>query len=256
MCCWGIVAGFLALPWLSADFRIKMPRAFAAVPCALVSVGGALALALAGWMMPRVATWGAATASPIRERDTFMDAIAGISPALWGHFLALLGIFGVVMLVAGAVAAALSWRRRFFPALLVLSAAMAVPLCLATAGFAMMSPYFSLANEARAINAGIATQPGAIVACEALPNTASSLYYYLNAPVHWVNAPFDQDYAQRVLGEGHDYYWDDATLVAQWHASHSVYLIIEQTRLDHWRSLLPGVRIVDESGTRMVLCNR
>ena len=80
----------------------------------------------------------------------------------------------------------------------------------------MMSPYFSLAAEAQAIDREIAAEPDAVVACEALPNTASSLYYYLNARVHWVNAPFNQDYAQRVMGEGRDYYWDEAGLVAQW----------------------------------------
>ena len=66
-----------------------------------------------------------------------------------------------------------------------------------------------------------------VVACEALPNTASSLYYYLNARVHWVNAPFKQDYAQRVLGEGRDYYWDDATLLHEWRSDHPVYLIVD-----------------------------
>jgi hypothetical protein len=54
----------------------------------------------------------------------------------------------------------------FLPALLVFAGAMAVPVCLATAGFTMMSPYFSLAGEARAINREIASKPDAIVACE------------------------------------------------------------------------------------------
>ncbi len=141
-----------------------------------------------------------------------MDAISGISPALWGKFIALLAIFGAAMLIAGSVAMALTWRRRAFPALLVLAGAMGVPICLATAGFTMMSPYFSLAGEARAINREIASEPDALVACEAAPHTASSLYYYLNARVHWVNTPFDQDYAQRVLRLGRDSYWDDAEL--------------------------------------------
>jgi hypothetical protein len=186
-----------------------------------------------------------------------MDAISGISPALWGHFVALLGIFGAAMLVAGAAATALTWQRRNFPALVVVSGAMVVPICLATAGFTMMSAYFSLAKEARAINREITAEPGAIVACEALPHTASSLYYYLNARVHWVNAPFAQDYAQRVLGEGRDYFLDDAALKAAWLSPHPVYLIIEQNRLAHWQSFLPpGARVVNKSGTRLVLCNR
>jgi hypothetical protein len=186
-----------------------------------------------------------------------MDAIEGISPGLWGSFIVLLVIFGVAMFVAGTVALVLCRRGRNHPALLVLCGAMAVPIGLATAGFAMMGPYFSLAGEARAINAELAATPDAIVACEALPHTASSLYYYLNARVHWVNAPFNQQYSQRVLGLGRDYFWDDAGLLAQWRSGRRVYFIIEQSRLPYWQALLPpGARVVNQGGTRLVLCNQ
>jgi 4-amino-4-deoxy-L-arabinose transferase-like glycosyltransferase len=258
MSCWGVVAAVLALPWVvqkNSDWR--MPRAYLVVPCLLVTLAGVAALGLVAWVEPRLGSLGATTAAPIQERDTFMDAIAGISPGLWGKFIVLLGIFGAAMLIAGAVASALSWKRRPFPALLVLSGAMGVPLCLAAVGFTMMSPYFSLAEGARAINREIASEPDAIVACEALPHTASSLLYYLNARVHWVNAPFDQDYAQTVLGMGRDYYWDEAELQKMWSSSHPVYLVIDETRLPYWRAELgPGARIVNASGTRDVLCNR
>ena len=161
------------------------------------------------------------------------------------------------MLVAGAIATILSWQRRGFHALIVLAGAMAVPICLATIGFSMMSPYFSLAGEARAINRELVTEPDAIVACEALPNTASSLYYYLNARVHWVNAPFGQDYSQRVLGLGRDDYLDDADVQKFWHSSRRIYLILDEDREAHWQSLLPpGARLVDKGGTRLVLCNQ
>jgi 4-amino-4-deoxy-L-arabinose transferase-like glycosyltransferase len=258
MSCWGMVAAFLALPWVMADgSRLRPPKWFLVVPSALVLLGGALALGLAAWVAPRLTSLGEGTASPIRDRDTFMDAIAGISPGLWGHFLALLAIFGAVMLVAGAVATALTWRRGAFPALVVLAGAMAVPIGLATAGFQMMGPYFSLAAEARAINSEMVQAPGAVVACEALPHTASSLFYYLNARIHWVNAPFDEQYAQRVLGLGRDYYWTDVGLESAWRSGQRVYFIIEQDRLSYWQGALPpGARVVNQSGTRLVLCNQ
>jgi hypothetical protein len=258
MSCWGVAAAALALPWMVAEFSaIRVPRPFLTVPCFLVAIGGALALGFVAWIAPQLGTLGDATAAPIQARDTFMDAIAGISPALWGKFVALLGIFGAAMLVAGAAATALTWQRRSFPALLILSGAMAVPVCLATAGFTMMSPYFSLADQARAINREIVREPNAVIACEALPHTASSLSYYLNARIHWVNAPFDQDYAQRGLGLGRDFYWDDAELQKQWASPEPVYFVIEESRLDYWQHLLPpGARVVSKGGTRLVLCNR
>jgi 4-amino-4-deoxy-L-arabinose transferase-like glycosyltransferase len=258
MCCWGVVAGVLALPWMMEETSgLRLPRPYLVVPCLLWTGAGLLALGFAAWITPRLGGLGAVTAAPLRARDTFMDAIAGISPALWGQFITLLWIFSVAMVMAGTVATALSWRRRPFAALLVLAGAMSVPVCLATAGFTLMSPYFSLAEEARSINREMATQPDAIVACEALPHTASSLFYYLNARVHWVNAPFDQDYAQRVLALGRDDYWDEAGLEKVWRSPKRVYLILEESRLDYWKKLLPpGARLVNKSGTRLVLCNR
>jgi len=234
-----------------------LPRLYLMAPCALLTMGGGVSLAFVGWIRPRLGTLGEITAAPIRDRDTFMDAISGISPALWAQFVTLLGIFGSAMLIAGAVAIALSWQRRGLTALVVLAGAMVVPICLATYGFRMMSPYFSLAEEARAINAEIVAKPDAVVACEARPNTASSLYYYLNARVHWVNAPFEQDYSQRVLGLGREFYLDDARVREAWRSTRPVYLILDQDRLDYWQRVLsPGARVVNRGGTRVVLCNQ
>jgi 4-amino-4-deoxy-L-arabinose transferase-like glycosyltransferase len=257
MSSWGAVAAFFALPWISGGLPgVRLPRWYLFVPCLLVAFAGAGSLGLAAWVEPHLAAWGEATAAPIGTRDTFMDAITGISPALWGKFVTLLAIFGGAMLAAGVAASVLTWRRYFFSALLVLAGAMTVPVCLAAVGFTMMSPYFSLAENARAINRELATRAGAIVACEALPNTASSLLYYLDARVHWVNAPFDNQYAQRVLGLGRADYWDDDGLLRAWRSAAPVYLIIEESRLPRWQALLPaGARLVNKSGTRLVLCN-
>ena len=257
MSCWGAVAIFLALPWTERSGAFpRLPRWYAVMPCLLIAAVGVLCVGFTFWIRPQLAGLGAATAAPIQTRDTFLDAVSGISPGLWARFLNLLLIFGAAALLSGAIAAMLSWRRRFFAALLVLAGAMAVPVVLAAIGFTMMSPYFSLAENARAINREIASQPDALVACEALPNTASSLLYYLNARVHWVNAPFDNQYAQQVLGLGQAYYWNDASLVKAWDSAAPVYLIIEQDRLAHWEALLPGWHLVQQSGTRVVLTNR
>jgi 4-amino-4-deoxy-L-arabinose transferase-like glycosyltransferase len=258
MSCWGVAAAFFALPWMTGAYAfLRLPRAYLVVPPVLLALAGAAALGFAVWIWPQLGALGEATASPIRDRDTFLDAIAGISPGLWGRFITLLTVFGAALLVAGAAAALLAWRRRSFAALATLSGAMAVPVILAAVGFTLMAPYFSLAGSAKAINRELVTRPDALIACEALPNTASSLLYYLDARVRWVNAPYDNQYAQRVLGQGRDYYWNDADLLTAWSSPHPVYFIIEKDRLDHWQGLLPpGARLVSQSGTRLVLCNR
>ena len=259
MTCWGAVAAFLALPWLG-DGQENFPRVsrwLLVIPCLLIAAAGVFSLGLVAWSHIHLAAMGDATAAPIQGRDTFMDAITGISPALWCQMLVLLEIFGVVALLSGGMAALLAWRGRVFPALLVLGCSSAVPVILAATGFTVMSPYFSLAENARAIGREIAAEPDALVACEAAPNTASSLLYYLPRRIHWVNAPFDNQYAQQVLGEGRNFYWDDAALAGAWRSATPVYLVIEDDRLAHWQSeLSPVPRIVNRSGTRLVLANR
>ncbi|MDB4793748.1 glycosyltransferase family 39 protein, partial [Methylacidiphilales bacterium] len=96
MSCWGVVAAFLTVPWMSPYFSfLRLPRWYLFVPCLLVAIGGLMALGFAGWIQPQLDALGAITASPIRERDNFYDAIVGISPALWGHFVMLLAVFGL-----------------------------------------------------------------------------------------------------------------------------------------------------------------
>jgi hypothetical protein len=128
-------------------------------------------------------------------------------------------------------------------------------MILAARGFVVMSPYFSLAPSAQVINRGLLAAPDALVACEDAPHTASSLLWYLNARVHWVNEPFDQQYAQNELGLGRDYYWDKATLDYAW-SRRPVYFIVEDDRLAYWQKRLPSARLLLHSGTRNVLVNR
>ena len=253
--CWGVVAGFLVFPWTLRQARgLIVPRWFLLAPALLVALAGIGAIGFGTWLAQ---TTGAtnASAAPIAQRDTFMDALGGISPVLWSKLLPLFFTFGVALIAGGLVAANLARTGRPRPAILVLAGMMVVPIILAAFGFSIMSPYFSLAESAREINFKLAEQSDAVVACEDAPNTASSLLYYLNERVHWVNAPFDNQYAQNTLGLGHDYYWDENALDAAW-GKRPIYLIVEDDRLAYWQRHLAKVRLLLHSGTRDVLTNR
>ena len=115
----------------------------------------------------------------------------------------------------------------------------------------MMAPYFSLADSARVINREIAAQPDAVVACEAAPNTASSLLYYLNARVHWCQRAFREPIratgarlgAAIIIGTRRNCGRSGFPPPAP------VYLIVEEDRLVHWQAALPHPRILCRSGT-------
>jgi len=257
MTCWGVAAAFLVFPWTARQMTgLRVPRWFLLGPCLLLAVVGIGALIFAGVAF-HPASSGSALAAPIAQRDTFMDALSGISPELWSHFVVLLYLFGGALLAGGCMAGFAARRGQNFAAILMIAGMMVVPIVLATRGFVVMSPYFSLADSARMINRNLTAHPGALVACEGAPNTASSLLYYLNARVHWVNAPFNNQYAQNVLDLGHAYYWDAAELEAAWRAAPPIYLIVEDERLTYWQTHLdPAPRLLHHDGTRDVLTNR
>ena len=257
MSCWGVVAAFLAVPWfLPGISPLRMPRPYLVVPCALVTLGGALALGFAVWITPRLGALGAATATPIAQRDTFMDAIEGISPALWGHFILLLGIFGAAMLVAGAAATALDLAAAVFP-----RAARAGgrdggagwsghsgvhddgPLFLAGTG--------SPGDQSR-VGRGTGCR-GGLRGCAAhglepllLSQRAGALGEHAFRPGLSAAGPRTRR---------RDLYWDDAALAKAW-SEKPVYLIVDEDRLAYWQNALPGGRIIDQGGTRVVLGNR
>ena len=255
MSCWGVVAAFGVFPWTAEQAReLSVPRWFLIAPGLLVALAGLGAVGFGGYLDHATAVAGA-LAAPIAQRDTFMDALAGISPTLWRELLPLFFVFGGAMLAGGTVSALAARTGRNLAAILVLAGTMAVPILLAARGFSVMSPYFSLAEAARVINGELAQHSDARVAGEEAPNTASSLLYYVNARVHWVNAPFDNQYAQNRLGLGRDFYWDEKGLDAAW-GKGPVYLIVEDDRVDYWLRHLAHARQLLHSGTRNLLTNR
>ena len=84
-------------------------------------------------------------------------------------------------------------------------------------GFTIMSPYFSLAENARAINREIAAEPGRrrrLRSAAPTPRRASSIIS-MRASIGSMRRSTTH-YAQRVLGLGRDYYWDEAALRQAW----------------------------------------
>ena len=255
MSCWGVVAAFLVHPWtMQQATHLRVPRGFLIAPGLLLALAGLGAVGFGAYLAHSSVTANA-LAAPIAQRDTFMDALGGIAPALWRLLLPLFFIFGAAMMAGGMWSALAARWDQSQAALLVLAGTMVVPMVLATRGFSVMSPCFSLAESAAAINRELAAHPAVIVACEDPPNTASSLLYYLNARVHWVNAPFNNQYAQNRLGLGREFYWDEIALDAAWKKG-PVDLIVEDDRLAFWKRHLAGARVLLHSGTRNVLVNR
>ncbi|PAW77139.1 MAG: hypothetical protein B9S32_12730 [Verrucomicrobia bacterium Tous-C9LFEB] len=255
MTSWGVAA-----LWLAAAFHpeARVSRWFYLVPCLVLAAAGT-GLLIFAFFFKGILAQGSHYIAPIAERDTFANALGGISLGAWQEFLPLMKTAGAALVLGGG--SAMWWSGRAKPARATACAALTltmVVLCsLSTVGFRIMGPNFSLAEAARAINA--AATPEATVACEGAPHQSSSLLFYLDHRVHWVNAPSQREFAVRVMQQGQELYWNDESFLSAWESPRQVFFIVEDTRLAAWKDKLfrhaPAARVLYHNGTRNVLVN-
>ena len=120
-----------------------------------------------------------------------------------------------------------------------------------------MAPYFSLADAADFIQERIA--PDDKVIYEGPMHVGSSLLFYLGRKFYLVN----QDPASEpgaALAPSADIFLNEKAVMEAWPGADRIYLLIEQSRLAHWRSLLGSAGKPTEElttcGTTILLSNR
>ena len=161
----------------------------------------------------------------------------------------------IVALFVSALAALLALRQRG-EVMLVLALAAMVPagFCLIESG-ARAAPFLSLADPARYLNPRLG-RAGEVV-FEGPLRGGSSLSFYLEKKFFLLNqrpsAP-ERDAASQAK------YLDEHFLLETWARSDPIYLIIDESRVSHWRDVI-GQRVhiyhqVTTSGRRVVLSNQ
>jgi hypothetical protein len=161
----------------------------------------------------------------------------------------------IAALLVSALAASFLVRQRG-EVMLVLALAAMVPggFCLIESG-ARAAPSFSLAAAARYLNPRLGRN-GEVVH-EGSLRSGSSLSFYLEKKFFLLNqeaAAFERDPASQAK------YLDEHFLLEAWARSDPIYLIIDESRVSHWRQLIvQRVHIyhqVTTCGRRVVLSNQ
>jgi len=251
MSAWGAVALLLATPWI-APYRIT--RWFFTIPFVLIALAGAFGVGAALWLGSMEDDLQVSIL-PIVERDHLWTALQGFSLGAWKDFFPLLKNTGLSLMIGGGLAAFLSFRRKLNLAGAALAATMGVPFLMMVQGFSVKEEFFSLEHTAKKIAASAPAE--ARVVYDGYPNLASSLFFYLDRPAHWVNVPVDYEYATRSLSIGRSLYLDEQAVADAWRQGPLV-LIAEESTLEHWGRIIgweappePWAR----SGTRVALRN-
>lgn len=250
MSMWSGFAIFAATAWE------RMPRW-----TQLVGICGVLTLGLVAgfiaWRLPELLENANGQWGPTAARSTAWRTIMDIPISTWLGFRSMFVVIGLALILFSGMAIWFIWRYRPRLALTALAAAM-VPIGFSMMdGVARMAPYFSLADAAEYIHEEIA--PNDKVIYEGPIHVGSSLLFYLGRKFYLVN----QDPATEpgtALGPTPDIFLDEKTVAQAWHGADRLYLLVEQSRLPHWRALFRDngtpAHELTICGTTVLLSNR
>jgi 4-amino-4-deoxy-L-arabinose transferase-like glycosyltransferase len=186
---------------------------------------------------------------------TTWDAVQMLPPSAWDALCPTLYTVAISLIVAAVLSFYLAVKARPRICLTVIAIAM-VPIGFSLAnGIASESPQFSLADIGRFLEARL-TQNDAVV-FEGELDDASSLVFYLHRQFYLVNEPADDE--MRIAG-GPNLSISEEAILRHWGDPQSIFLVIDQDRIQHWRSQLTNqfhiYHQIMTSGRFVVLSNQ
>ena len=249
MTMWSAFALWAATAW------DRMPQGLRVAGVIGVGVVGLMA-AVAAFFLADAAyalngAWGTMDA-----RWTAWRALRVMPVATWLAFRPMVAIFGVSLISLSLAALYFISRQRERLAAIALAAAMIPGGLSMMEAVARIAPYFSLADAARFINPRLDT--GGDTVFEGPLDDSSSLIFYLNRKFFLVN---QNPQKETPIGKASsDIFLSEAAVLEKWGQPDAVYLIIEESRADHWKQILTShfhiYHQITKCGTYVVLSNQ
>lgn len=241
------IALFCALAWE------RMPRRYWLAGLSLVALLGAALAAGAIFLSMNSAV--ATDWSQPAARTTAWLALQATPRSVWLNFHPMIVAAAVALLVCVIAAVVLASRGRLYISLTVAIAG-AIPLGLsAIEGVARVAPYFSFAEAARYVSPRLGA--GGELFFEGPLEKATTLLFYGKQKCSLVNQPRSPFAASPAAAAR---YVAENDVLARWSETDPRFLIIEQSRIAHWREVVTErVHIyhqVATCGTYVVLSNQ
>jgi 4-amino-4-deoxy-L-arabinose transferase-like glycosyltransferase len=249
MTMWSAFALWTAVAWERIPQGL---RAAGAIAVGLVGVMIASAVFfLAGAARALNGNWGTMDA-----RWTAWKALHDMPVSTWLAFRPLAAVLGISLICLSLVALYFISKQRERLAAIALVASM-IP-----GGLSMMeavahtAPYFSLADVARFLNPRL--DAGGDTIFEGPLDDSSSLIFYLNRKFFLVNQKPEKE--TPMGNPSIDMFLKESAVLEKWGQPDSVYLIIEESRADHWKQILTShfhiYHQITRCGTYVVLSNQ
>jgi 4-amino-4-deoxy-L-arabinose transferase-like glycosyltransferase len=249
MSMWSALALWTALAWDRMPGRLRAAGAIAVGSIGMISA--AVALFLTNSAQTLNGNWGA-----MDDRWTAWEALHNMPASTWLSLRPMFLITGVSLVSLSMVVLYFIFKQREKLAAIALSVAMIPTGFSMMEGVARIAPYFSLADLGRFLNASL-DEKGQVL-FEGSLNEGSSLIFYLNRKFSLVN---QNPKKEGSLGTPSiDIFLDQDAVLKKWSQAEAVYLIVEQERIGHWKTVLTDrfhvFHQVTTSGTHVVLSNQ
>ena len=249
MSMWSAFALWAAMAWDRTPQSLRAAGAIAVGVIGLIFAAGALFATRAASALN--GTWGVMDA-----RWTAWGALHDMPVSAWVALRPMLVITAVSFVFFSIIACYFIFKQHGKLAAIALAASM-VPAGLSMViGVAKTSPYFSLADVARYLNPRLET--GGHAMFEGPLDDSSSLIFYLNRKFFFVN---QNPRKEAPMGApATDIFLNEDAVLNRWGQPGAVYLIVEQSRANHWKerviSRFHAYHQVTASGTYVVLSNQ
>jgi len=227
MSMWSAFALWVATAWE------RMPQRWRLVGASLVGATG-VAVGAVALLLTRLPQGSAASRVDQDSSWTTWHALQRLPLPAWWSLRPMLVIITISLVISSLVALYfISTQRRRLACISLAVAMFPIGLCLID-GVARMAPQFSLADAARFLNARLGQHDEVIY--EGALESSSSLVFYLHRRFYLVNEPPDDE--MHIAAHDGNVSLNEEAVLREWGDPQAVYLILEETRVDHWEKLL------------------
>jgi 4-amino-4-deoxy-L-arabinose transferase-like glycosyltransferase len=189
----------------------------------------ALGLGVCAWLLAAPPHIG--TSAAVADRATAWTTLAGFGPEVWLG-LSRIGL-GCFALALAACAVGILVPRRAFAALATAACIFSLSAML---GYALVAPYFSLADAAAILRKRL--PPQAPIVFDGGLDTASSLLFYANQDIALLGQNPNTEFATRAFGIGREKYLAESEFAALWASGRPLAFVTELSARLRWEAKL------------------
>jgi hypothetical protein len=243
--------------WLAWSLRQRVPAVFSGwfpgIFLILLGIGGLVVSNLQVTQMFSPGDGGRGEQPAINSVASALVNVVGATGRTLSNVLLL---FAICAIIAGLLI--VLFRRQPFAPMIILPPFVLLICLLGLAAEVALQDYLSSAAIAAVIERN--SDQNTLIVSKGDISDRTSLYFYLPRQLHWLGGEPAQEYAARRYGQGTELYVTMADVIAAWHSSRQVCIVLDNHSLDALAGDLKlnatKIQVLAATPTDVVVMNR